>query len=135
MIQIFVRWILFTRGKEEFSGTIWTMMYDLLWNVISNNHEQCKFTIHSLSILECQYFWIKSCLKKKMSLIFIRNQTTGVELRKNKQPTKKKYTTNTQTNISMKTKITNWQDQSLQMHMGNNFPSNKQLKRTTDINF
>jgi hypothetical protein len=42
-----------------------------------------------------------------MSLIFIRNQTTGVELRKNKQPTKKKYTTNTQTNLLMKKKMKN----------------------------
>jgi len=133
--KFFVRWILSIWGKEEFSGTIQTMMYDLLWNVISNNHEQWKFPIRSFSVLECQYFRKKSCLKKKMSLIFIRNQTTGVELRKNKQPMKNKYTTNTQTNLSMKTKITNWQDQSLQMHMGNNFPSNKKLKRTIDLNF
>jgi hypothetical protein len=53
-------------------------------------------------------FLNKKLLKKeKMSLIFIRNQTTVVDLRKNKQPTKKKYPTNTQTNLSMKTKITN----------------------------
>ena len=58
-----------------------------------------------------------------------------MELRKSKQPTKKKYTTNTQIDLSMKTKITNLQDQSLQMHMGNNFPSNKQLKRTITLNF
>jgi hypothetical protein len=45
--------------------------------------------------------------KKKMSLIFIRNQATGMGIRKSKQPTKKKYTTNTQIDLSMKTKITN----------------------------
>jgi hypothetical protein len=43
-------------------------------------------------------------LKKKMSLIFIRNQATRMELRKSKQPTKKKYTTNTQIDLLMKTK-------------------------------
>jgi hypothetical protein len=50
----------------------------------------------------------KKLLKKeKMSLISIRNQTTVVGLRKNKQSMKKKYPTNTQTNLSMNTKITN----------------------------
>ena len=73
--------------------------------------------------------------KKKMSLIFIRNQATWMELIKSKQPTKMKYSTNTQIDLSMKIKIINWQDQSLQMHMGSSFPSNKQLKRTIDLNF
>jgi hypothetical protein len=49
----------------------------------------------------------ENLLKKKMPLIFIRNQATGMELRKSKQPTKNKYTTNTQIDLSMKTKITN----------------------------
>jgi len=58
-----------------------------------------------------------------------------MELKKIKQPMKKKYTTNTQINLSLKTKIRNWQDQSLQMHMGNDFPSNKKLKGTINLKF
>jgi len=45
--------------------------------------------------------------KKKMSLIFIRNQATGMELRKSKKPMKMKYSTNTQIDLLMKIKITN----------------------------
>ena len=83
----FVRWILFTVGKEEFYGTMCTTMYDLLWNVISNKHEQWKFLIRSLSILECQYFRIKSCLKKENVFNFCWKPN-------NRGGTKKKQATN-----------------------------------------
>jgi hypothetical protein len=59
----------------------------------------------------------------------------GVELRKTSNEQKVNIQQKTQTNLSMKTKKKNGQDQSLQMHMGNNFPSNKKLKRTNDLNF
>jgi hypothetical protein len=42
--------------------------------------------------------------KENVFKFFIRNQTTRMELRKNKQPTKNKYKTNTQTDLSMKIK-------------------------------
>ena len=54
-----VRWILFIGGGEDFSGTTWAMMCDLLGNAISNNHEQWKFSIRSFSVLECRYFEYK----------------------------------------------------------------------------
>ena len=110
--QFCVRWILFTGGKEEFSGTTWTTIYDLLWNAISMNHEQCKFSIHSISIIECQYFQIKIFLQKKNVFIFIftRHQTTVVELRKTSNWWKNHIQRKNQTNLSTKTKISNKQD-------------------------
>jgi hypothetical protein len=94
-----------------------TMYNSLLLNAVPNNHKRYNFTICSFSnFLNANIFCINDRLKDlKDFIFFLSKNQTGTELRKDEQSMKRKHSTSTQIDLSMKIKTQNEQKRFLQM--------------------